>query len=225
VDPESLCNPAVCNGDAPEAGVCAERYCNGDVCDVRPKGTSTQCYSKLGDCDQDTFCNGQDLTCPSPFIPAGTSCRAQNGSPCDAEDFCTGNSIECTDSKRPSTYACRPAQPFCDETEFCTGTSDACPAEDQLNLAETYKCGTTCYLCNINQSQLTLGGKGKSQSYFFTSEASMGSSDTTVSNPFPSCIDAPFPTTCANGRAISNSLSYVCNRQTGVWSLVEKREY
>jgi hypothetical protein len=155
-----------CDGLVDEGGnaLCDDgNTCNGsEVCGGAAgclPGATSSCGNGMIDacgtyteaCDEGAA-NGTPASCcrtDCTFRPAGTLCRAADGT-CDVAETCTGTGGTCpADARLPLGTTCRPLADGCDLPETCTGGTQ-CPA-DALAPAGT-SCRPAVSACDVGES-------------------------------------------------------------------------
>jgi len=215
-DTQYECRVADGDCDAPE-------YCDG-VTKVCPtdlvKDNTVVCRTVTDVCDVEEKCNGVTKDCPVDQVKGNTEvCRPLQGV-CDVEEKCDGANKNCpVDAVKDSTEVCRAAKDKCDYPEYCDGTSVTCSAPDSFrSLGYTYKCGTTQFLCDVKENELTKNNGNA----FFLGQCGIGTAREFITLPWPSCVNQCINTMCPNYKKLSNYATGLCNGNTGKFDCTRK---
>ena len=234
-DVEEKCNGIIkeCPVDQVRGNTEVCRTANG-VCDVEEKcdGTNKNCPNDMVKdntvvcrtvtdvCDVEEKCNGVTKDCPVDQVKGNTEvCRPLQGV-CDVEEKCDGANKNCpVDAVKDSTEVCRAAKDKCDYPEYCDGTSVTCSAPDSFrSLGYTYKCGTTQFLCDVKENELTKNNGNA----FFLGQCGIGTAREFITLPWPSCVNQCINTMCPNYKKLSNYATGLCNGNTGKFDCTRK---
>lgn len=188
------------------------------------KTPGTLCRDVADLCDVPEYCTADSgNACPADLVqPATYSCRpavtAVDGTTCDIAEYCDGTTVSCpaVDAVMAAGTTCRPNANPCDVVDNCDGTSNSCPSDLRNDDGYVYKCGLTCFLCAVQESQLTLSSGSSTQAWSLGG-CTIGGCDNFVVLQWPQCATQCINALCPNNKALSNSEIYSCNKNNGNW--------